>query len=94
MAKKWTAADLPDLTGKTIVITGATAGLGLETAIELARVAARVVLAVRNEEKGARVEVPAIAEFPAASNAAGCAPRSSQPWGCSAPITESSWSFW
>lgn len=55
MSKKWTAADLPDLAGKTIVVTGATAGIGVPTARELARAGARVVLAVRNEAKGADV---------------------------------------
>ena len=47
----WTAADLPSFAGRTVVITGANAGLGEVTARELARVGARVVLAVRNTEK-------------------------------------------
>ncbi|WP_374022978.1 oxidoreductase [Mycobacterium sp. HNNTM2301] len=48
----WTAADLPSFVGRTVVVTGANAGLGEVTARELARVGARVVLAVRNTEKG------------------------------------------
>lgn len=48
----WTAADLPSFAGRTVVITGANAGLGEATARELARVGARVVLAVRDTEKG------------------------------------------
>ncbi|OBH22681.1 oxidoreductase [Mycobacterium sp. E342] len=48
----WTAAQLPSFAGRTVVITGANAGLGEVTARELARVGARVVLAVRNTEKG------------------------------------------
>ncbi|OBB82692.1 oxidoreductase [Mycobacterium sp. 852002-30065_SCH5024008] len=48
----WTAADLPSFAGRTVVITGANAGLGEVTARELARAGARVVLAVRNTEKG------------------------------------------
>jgi NAD(P)-dependent dehydrogenase (short-subunit alcohol dehydrogenase family) len=52
---KWTAADLADMSGRTVVITGAYSGLGLVTAGQLARVGARVVLAVRNQEKGRQV---------------------------------------
>lgn len=49
---KWTATDLPDMTGKTVVVTGASGGLGAITAREFARAGARVVLAVRNVAKG------------------------------------------
>ncbi|OCB30999.1 oxidoreductase [Mycobacterium malmoense] len=48
----WTAADLPSFAGRTVVITGGNAGLGEVTARELARVGARVVLAVRDTDKG------------------------------------------
>ena len=49
---KWTTADIPDQTGRTAVITGANTGLGYETAAALAAKGARVVLAVRNVDKG------------------------------------------
>ncbi|BBX66856.1 SDR family NAD(P)-dependent oxidoreductase [Mycolicibacterium psychrotolerans] len=49
---KWTTADIPDQTGRTAVITGANTGLGYETAEALAAKGARVVLAVRNLDKG------------------------------------------
>lgn len=52
---KWTARDLPDMTDRTVVITGAGGGIGVVTARELARVNARVVLAVRNVAKGREV---------------------------------------
>ncbi len=55
MSVKWTAAQLPDLTGKTFVITGATGGVGLVATRELARAGADVVMAVRDPAKGARV---------------------------------------
>jgi len=41
-----------DLSGKTCLVTGASAGIGLATARELARLGGRVVMAVRDPEKG------------------------------------------
>ncbi|MUK03211.1 SDR family NAD(P)-dependent oxidoreductase [Vibrio cholerae] len=55
MSTKWTTADLPDLTGKTMIVTGATAGLGEVTTRELARAGAHVIMAVRNEQKAANL---------------------------------------
>ena len=49
---RWTAKNLPDLSGKTVVVTGASGGLGAITARELAGAGAHVVLAVRNVVKG------------------------------------------
>ncbi len=48
----WTAAQIPDLTGLRAVVTGANSGLGLHTALELARHGAFTTLACRNEERG------------------------------------------
>ncbi|MFD4182373.1 oxidoreductase [Rhodococcus sp. NPDC058514] len=50
--RRWSSADLPSFDGRTVVITGANSGLGLATARELARVGARVVLAVRDVGRG------------------------------------------
>ncbi|MFI9113233.1 oxidoreductase [Streptomyces venezuelae] len=52
--QRWTADRIPDQTGRVFVVTGANSGLGLATTRELARRGARVVLAVRDEEKGRR----------------------------------------
>src|SRR4051812_31604095 len=41
-----------DLSGKTAVVTGASAGLGTETTRSLASVGAHVVMAVRDTDKG------------------------------------------
>lgn len=49
----FSVADIPDQTGKLAVITGATGGLGFETALALAGAGATVVLTGRNAQKGA-----------------------------------------
>jgi NAD(P)-dependent dehydrogenase (short-subunit alcohol dehydrogenase family) len=54
-SKRWSTGDLPDMTGRTVIVTGASSGLGVPTTHELARVGARVVLAVRNVAKGEEV---------------------------------------
>jgi NAD(P)-dependent dehydrogenase (short-subunit alcohol dehydrogenase family) len=48
---RWSAKDMPDLTGKRFLITGATSGIGLAAATELARRNAQVVITARSEEK-------------------------------------------
>jgi NAD(P)-dependent dehydrogenase (short-subunit alcohol dehydrogenase family) len=52
-ARRWTASDMPDLSGRTAVVTGANSGLGLQTARQLAAHGADVTLAVRDAERGA-----------------------------------------
>jgi NAD(P)-dependent dehydrogenase (short-subunit alcohol dehydrogenase family) len=51
---EWTPARLGDLTGKRIVVTGATNGVGLGTARALTRAGAHVIMAVRNTDLGAQ----------------------------------------
>lgn len=51
---RWTADDIPPLTGRHAVVTGANSGLGFHTALGLARHGADVTLAVRDRAKGER----------------------------------------
>ena len=50
--RKWSEGDVPDQSGRVVVVTGANTGIGYQTAAVLAHRGAHVVLAVRNPEKG------------------------------------------
>lgn len=54
MTQRWSVSRLGNLSGKRIIVTGATNGVGLATARSLARAGAQVILAVRNIELGAQ----------------------------------------
>lgn len=49
---KWTTDNIPDLTGKVVIVTGANVGLGFESAKEFGRKGAKTIMACRNPEKG------------------------------------------
>ncbi len=52
MAPNWTVKNIPDLTGKAAIVTGANSGIGYEMVRALARKGAIVILACRNKDKG------------------------------------------
>ena len=60
MKRGFTEKDVPDQTGRTVVVTGANTGLGFETARVLSAMGARVLIACRSQQKAedaiARIE--------------------------------------
>jgi NAD(P)-dependent dehydrogenase (short-subunit alcohol dehydrogenase family) len=65
-APTWSAADIPDLGGRRVLVTGVTSGIGEQTALELARHGAEVVLAARSEARLDRTQADILAAVPAA----------------------------
>jgi NAD(P)-dependent dehydrogenase (short-subunit alcohol dehydrogenase family) len=65
--ESWTVDDIPDLTGKVIIVTGANSGLGFEAAREFARKGAQTILACRNIERAQRALGQIQAEIPNAT---------------------------
>ena len=62
----WTAADIPDQTGRRAIVTGANSGIGFYTALELAHHGAEVVLASRDLTKANDARARILAEVPSA----------------------------
>ncbi len=64
---QWTAADMPDQTGRVAIVTGANSGIGYETARALAAHNAHVVLACRSLDKAEGAKARLLKEMPEAS---------------------------
>jgi NAD(P)-dependent dehydrogenase (short-subunit alcohol dehydrogenase family) len=60
----WSISDIPDLSGRVAVVTGANGGLGLETARALAGAGSHVVMAARNQAKAAEARDSILASHP------------------------------
>jgi NAD(P)-dependent dehydrogenase (short-subunit alcohol dehydrogenase family) len=63
----WTTADIPDLSGRVALVTGANGGLGLETARALTGAGAHVVMGARNQAKAAEARNDILGSHPDAS---------------------------
>ncbi|MBY8999618.1 MAG: SDR family NAD(P)-dependent oxidoreductase [Candidatus Heimdallarchaeota archaeon] len=64
MSEKWTTKNIPELTGKVIIVTGANTGIGFEEAKEFTRKGAKTILACRNLEKGEKALAKILKEIP------------------------------
>lgn len=69
-SQPWTAQDVPDLSGKTAVVTGGNSGIGYEACLVLAGKGAHVVLACRDLDKASAAVAAIRARHPSASLAA------------------------
>jgi NAD(P)-dependent dehydrogenase (short-subunit alcohol dehydrogenase family) len=61
---QWTTSNIPDMSGKVVIVTGGNSGLGLETVRQLAKKGASTIMAARSEEKGKTAIASLMAELP------------------------------
>ena len=61
MSNRWTQNDIPDMTGKVVIITGANSGLGLESTKAIAAKGATIVMACRNMSKAEKAKAEVLA---------------------------------
>jgi NAD(P)-dependent dehydrogenase (short-subunit alcohol dehydrogenase family) len=60
----WTVENIPDLKGKTIIVTGGNSGLGYESVKAFAAKGAEVIMASRSTEKGEDARIEILKEYP------------------------------
>jgi short-subunit dehydrogenase len=51
---RWSAVDMPDMQGRTAIVTGASSGVGFEIALQLAQHGAHVIMASRSQDRTER----------------------------------------
>jgi len=64
--KNWTITDIPDLTGKTVIVTGGNSGLGFESVKAFALNKAKVIMACRSIKKGEEAKKQIVKFLPTA----------------------------
>jgi len=62
----WSSKDIPNLSGKTVLITGGNKGLGFQSALELSKKGAKVIISCRDIEAGLKAKKEIMAEVPVA----------------------------
>lgn len=67
MSDKWTANDMPDMTGKVVIITGANSGLGFESTKAIAAKGATTIMACRNLSKAEKAKTEVLQTAPTAT---------------------------
>ncbi len=63
-AKPWTADEMPDLSGKTVIVTGGNSGIGYEAALQFARKNATTILACRSLDKANTAAGQIVTSYP------------------------------
>jgi NAD(P)-dependent dehydrogenase (short-subunit alcohol dehydrogenase family) len=66
MSEKWTIANIPDLTGKVMIVTGGNSGIGFEEIKEFSRKGAQTVMASRNLAKAKKAKEKILQSIPEA----------------------------
>lgn len=61
---RWNRSDIPDQTGRTVLVTGANSGLGYLTSLELAGRGANVIMTARDQERGRQARASILATHP------------------------------
>ncbi len=64
--QRWTSRDIPDQSGRVVIVTGGNSGIGYAAAEALAKKGATVVIACRSEKRGANAVASLVADHPRA----------------------------